>query len=263
MARGLGTRLRRADSSVALTREQAAAADTGLKAMVPVGRPFLDYVLDSLANAGITDVCLVIGPEHDAVRERYTRSVAPTRVRIAFAVQAEARGTADAVVAAEAFIGDRPFLVLNSDNDYPVEALRALATSGEPALAAFERAALIADGLVSRDRARAWSIVETDADGYLTRIVEKPDPETFDRFGDGSYVGMNCWAFRPSILDACRRAPLSARGELELPLAVQLAIDAGRERIRVLRFRLPVLDLSTRADVAPLAARLSTRTVHL
>ena len=45
LARGLGTRMRKADTGAALDSAQQAAADSGLKAMIPVGRPFLDYVL--------------------------------------------------------------------------------------------------------------------------------------------------------------------------------------------------------------------------
>jgi len=51
LARGLGTRMRKADSAARLDPTQAAAADTGIKAMIPVGRPFLDYVLSALADA--------------------------------------------------------------------------------------------------------------------------------------------------------------------------------------------------------------------
>jgi glucose-1-phosphate thymidylyltransferase len=140
LARGLGTRMRRLDETVQLSGAQAAAADVGLKAMIPVGggRPFIDYVLSALADAGITDACLVIGPEHTAVRGYYTATSPPERVRIHFAEQARPIGTANAVLAAEQFIGADPFLVLNSDN-YTRPMLRQLAQPA-PALPAFSRA---------------------------------------------------------------------------------------------------------------------------
>mgnify|MGYP006171462063 CR=1 FL=1 len=51
-------------SEVELTPEQAAAADVGLKFLVPVrGRPFLDWVLDEVAAAGFEDACLVVSPD--------------------------------------------------------------------------------------------------------------------------------------------------------------------------------------------------------
>ena len=71
LARGLGSRMRRADADARVDERQARVADAGMKAMIPIGRPFLDHVISGLADAGITDVCLVIGPEHDVIRAYY------------------------------------------------------------------------------------------------------------------------------------------------------------------------------------------------
>ncbi|WP_353066467.1 hypothetical protein [Arcanobacterium hippocoleae] len=64
LARGLGTRMRKAAAGAELTGAQAEAASLGAKAMMPIGRPFLDHCLHAYADAGITEACLVIGPEH-------------------------------------------------------------------------------------------------------------------------------------------------------------------------------------------------------
>ena len=103
--------MRTADDAAALDASQAAAADTGVKAMIPIGRPFVDYLVSALADAGFTDVCLVIGPEHDAVRSHFAQAQ-PSRVRIHYAIQQSPRGTADAVLAAESFAGDESFVVI-------------------------------------------------------------------------------------------------------------------------------------------------------
>src|ERR671911_2338777 len=105
LARGLGKRMRQADHDAAVDAHQAAVADQGMKAMIPIGRPFLDYVLSALADAGYTEACLVIGPEHDAIREYYERTAPPRRMRISFAIQAEPRGTADALLPAGTVAG--------------------------------------------------------------------------------------------------------------------------------------------------------------
>ncbi len=77
LARGLGTRMRHEDPETTLAPEQAAIADAGLKAMIPVGRPFLDYVLSGLADAGFSDVCIVVAPrpqrDQGALRQRGVR----------------------------------------------------------------------------------------------------------------------------------------------------------------------------------------------
>ncbi len=154
-----------------------------MKAMIPIGRPFLDYVLSALADAGISDVCLVIGPEHDAIRRYYAEEVRPVRVAVHFAVQQEPRGTADAVLSAREFAGDEPFLVLNADNYYPVAAYRALANVGAPSLPGFDRAALVRLGNVDAERIRKYALLRVGDDGVLQDIVEKPDEATFAAMG--------------------------------------------------------------------------------
>src|SRR6185503_20370478 len=88
LARGLGSRMRREDRASTLNASQRAIADTGMKAMIPIARPFLDYVLSALADAGFRAACLVIGPEHQAIRDYYA-SLRTQRIRIGFAVQAD------------------------------------------------------------------------------------------------------------------------------------------------------------------------------
>ena len=235
-ARACGARTARR----ALSDAQAAVADTGVKALIPVGRPFLDYAISALADAGIRDVCLVVGPEHDALHERYGRRQF-SRVRIGFAVQAEPRGTADAVLAAEPWTAGEPFLVVNSDNYYPVDAMRTLAALEEPGLVAFSREGLLNSGqivAVARPELRG-----AGAHGdYLTRIIEKPTPAQLDALGPDVWVSMNCWRFddanlrrvpRRSALAAaaswscrCRRARRSIGGDSR----ARGAIDAAGAR---------------------------------
>ena len=125
-----------------------------------------------------------------------------------------------------------------------------------PGLVAFSREGLLADGQIAPDRILRFALL--DLDGLrLRRIVEKPDQVDVERFKRGSYVSMNCWRFDTRIFDACRRVPLSPRGELELPLTVQQAIDDGRFPVEAVLSDAGVLDLSGRADIAAVAQRLA------
>jgi glucose-1-phosphate thymidylyltransferase len=270
LARGLGTRMREADPSAALSSDQQRAADAGLKAMMPVnGRPFLDYVLSSLADAGLRRIALVVAPDHDPLRA-YFAAAPPSRVTIDFVVQPEALGTANAVLAAQSWTSGEPFVALNADNLYPVAALAALATADEPAFPAFDADDLVRTSNIPAERIAAFAVATIDADGYLTRIVEKP--KSLDLRGEGrsspqrrddvagtsgsAAISMNCWRFDARIFDACRDVPKSARGEFELPEAVGLALARG-VRFKALPAPGPVLDLSRRADAADVARRLN------
>ncbi len=264
LARGLGTRMRRENSDlIELDARQQRMADSGLKAMIPFGRPFLDYVLSGIADAGYRDVCLVIGPEHGVVREYYSRTCIPVRVRVSFAIQERPLGTANALAAAEWFAAGENFLMLNSDNYYPVSACRDLRLQGGPAIAAFERNSLTKNSNISPDRIRQFAIVTSKPDGTLGSIVEKADEAIMQHLSADILVSMNCWRFGPAIFRACAAVRPSPRGELELTDAVQYAIDKLDERFLVLKVCAGVLDLSSRGDIAAVAEKLKEIEVRL
>lgn len=258
LARGLGSRMRAADAAAALSETQQRAADAGLKAMMPIaGRPFLDYLLSALADAGVRDVALVVAPDHEPVRLYYGRDAPPTRVSVSFVVQREAIGTADALLAARDWTGGDSFLAMNADNLYPATVLHALGRMDEPGFPAFTRGELVRDGNIRDEQVRSFALIELDSTGYLARIVEKPPPEVMAQADEAALVSMNCWRFDQRIFDACRDVPRSSRGEFELPQAVMLAVERG-VRFRAVRASGAVLDLSRRGDAVDLSRRLAT-----
>ena len=262
LARGLGTRMRVQDAAAGLDADQDAVAATGIKALMPIDRPFLDYVLGALAEAGYRRICLVIGPEHDAVRRYFGEELATERLQIDFAEQATPEGTADALVAAEAWVGDEPFLMINSDNYYPATALEQLRALDGPGVAVFGWDSMLAAGNVPEERLLRFALVESGADGSLSRIVEKPDLTELATFAGCWGVGMNCWRFDARIFAACRQIERSARGEYELPDAVARARERG-VGFQVVHIDEAVLDLSSRADVESIKRLLAGREVRL
>ena len=276
LARGLGTRMRQATDGADLRDpDQARAAETGAKAMMPitgplrdaagafvsgsVSRPFLDYSLSALADAGYTDVCLVVAPDHEAMARHYSGAGEPRRLRLAFAVQEEPIGTANAVVAAEAWTGDDPFLVVNGDNYYAVRTLASLVGRAGAATALYPADTLIALSNIPADRIRAFALGVVEH-GRLARIVEKPTPEQAAALG-GALVSMTCWRMPPAIHAACRRVTRSVRGEFELVDAVN-ALMADGVRFEVVVANEGVLDLSRRGDVAAVERALAGVTVE-
>lgn len=261
MARGLGTRMRKQAEDVQLDSAQQAAADAGVKAMISIGRPFLDYVIAELVEAGYDEVCLVIGPEHQIIRDYYD-NLATERVRISYAVQQQPLGTADAVHAARGFAGEDRVLVINSDNHYPAEAVRHLAEAPGAATLGFDRVALTRGSNIPADRIAAFALLESDAEGNLRSIVEKPSTEQIEELGEKARISMNCWLLTPTLVDACGTVGLSPRGELELVDAVRDRVLEG-EQVRVIPVEAPVLDLSSRNDIAGVAERLGGREPRL
>jgi dTDP-glucose pyrophosphorylase len=264
LARGAGTRMKQR-STVRLRPDQAAAADAGAKAMMPLvaggasaGRPFLDYVLSGLADAGFESICLVIAPDHVDTRRYYQEVAPPRRARVRFVAQAEPRGTADAVVAAADFIARDCVLVINGDNYYPSTALARLRALEGPGTMLFRAHGLVANGNIPADRVEAFAIGTIDPDGYLLRLIEKPTADALRDAGPNPLVSMNCWLMPPEIVEACRSVRPSSRGELELTHAVSDAIDDLGIRFRVLVSDEGVLDLSRRDDVDIVSAHLAS-----
>jgi len=229
--------------------------------MIPIGRPFLDYALSAYADAGFTDACLIVGPGASATREYYERLVT-RRLRVQFAVQARPIGVANAVLAARDFVGDDSFVVVNGDNYYPTSVLAELRCAQASALPAFSRDGLLREGQIAAERIAAYALLEIDAEGLLRRIVEKPNLAETAAMA-GAAVSMNCWLFDPRIFEACERVPKSARGEFELPGAVQLGIDAMGMRFRTFPVDAGVLDLSNRGDIPKVESRLRSVKVEL
>ncbi len=258
LARGLGRRMREHDGA-ALDAQQAAAADAGVKAMIPFagGSPFLDYVLHSLADAGIERVGLVLGPEHGSVRDYY-RAQRRRRIQVEFLLQREPLGTADAVTSAEAWTAGEPFIVLNADNLYPADVLAQLTRGDTPAAPGFERDAL---GL-PLEKIGTYALLETGDRGCLARITEKPGEARMRDAGPEALISLNIWRLDVRIFDACREVPVSTRGERELPQAIGLAAARG-VCIQVFPVRGEVVDLSRRADIASVARRLEGLRVDL
>lgn len=259
LARGLGTRMRADDGSTHLAGAQAATAAAGTKGLINVGRPFLDYVISSFAQAGIKEVCLVIGPEHNAFREYYDQ-VEKSRVTISYAIQEEPLGTANAVAAAADFIGSDRALVVNSDNYYPLAVLRKILNVPGLATAGFARDKLIAESNIEAERVKSYAIMDVE-NGKLRNIIEKPSEAQMSVFPDAP-ISMNCWIFDARIISACQTVKPSVRGEYELVDAVRYLIENGEE-ITVVPVAAGVLDMSSRKDIEAIKTALSGVPVQL
>lgn len=259
LARGLGTRMQKKVEGLELDAQTASLADQGMKGMIPIGRPFLDHLLQALLDAGLRQFCLIVAPEAPALRDYY-QAVGKSLpgARIDFAVQEKPIGTANAVAAGRDWAADKPFLVLNSDNYYFPETVRTLAQAEAPATIAFERGALIAGSNIPADRIQRFAVIEIDAAGHMRRIVEKPaNPDQYARDGQ-LFVSMNCFMFTKEIFAACDAiGPDRVRKEYELPTAVQYSIEKLGLTYQAVPAHEGVLDLTGRADIEPVRRMLA------
>src|ERR1700759_698476 len=187
---------------------------TSAKQLVPVAnRPVLFYAIQAMADAGIDEVGIIIAPETgDEIRE-VTGDGSRFGVKITYIVQDEPAGLAHAVLTAEPFLGDAPFVMYLGDN---------LLQGGiSDLVGAFQRNA--PDALILLTPVpdpEHYGVAELDGDRVMRLAEKPPEPKT-----DLALVGV--YMFTPQIHDAARAIEPSGRGELEITDAIQHLVDAG------------------------------------
>jgi glucose-1-phosphate thymidylyltransferase len=188
---------------------------TSAKQLVPVAnRPVLFYAIQAMADAGIEEVGIIIAPETgDEIRE-VTGDGGQFGVRITYILQDEPAGLAHAVLTAEPFLGDAPFVMYLGDNLLQGgigDLVRAFDEHAPDALILLTE---VADP-------ENYGVAELE-DGMVVRLVEKPaQPRT-----NLALVGV--YMFTAAVHDAARAIKPSARGELEITDAIQHLVDTGR-----------------------------------
>ena len=187
---------------------------TSAKQLVPVAnKPVLFYGIEALVEAGVSEIGIVIAPETgEEIREAVGEGSA-FGARITYITQDRPAGLAHAVLTAEQFIGDSPFVMYLGDN------LLAEGISGLVSTFRESRPdALIL--LTHVDDPSSYGVAELEGE-RVVRLVEKPkDPPS-----DLALVGV--YLFGPTIFEAARSLQPSWRGELEITEAIQSLIEDG------------------------------------
>src|ERR1700722_8463911 len=90
---------------------------TSAKQLVPVAnKPVLFYGIEAMAKAGIEDVGIIIAPETGDEIRRTAGDGSKFGISRTYTPQAEPLGLAHAVLTAEPFLGDSPFVMYLGDN---------------------------------------------------------------------------------------------------------------------------------------------------
>lgn len=85
------------------------------KAMIPVkGRPILEYTVDRLRDAGITDVMMIVGHLGEKIRDHFGDG-SRFGMAIRYADERGANGTAAPLRLVGSFIGNQPFVLVYAD----------------------------------------------------------------------------------------------------------------------------------------------------
>jgi len=203
LAGGHGTRLRPLTS-------------TGNKHMLPIAnKPMLVYGLEHLKNAGIKDICVILGPIKEGVVETLGDG-SKYGVKITYVDQPEPKGLAHAVMVAEKQLKGEPFVMYLGDN---------LIRQGVAPLVK-EFTDSHSDCVVGATQVKnpsQYGVVVFDKNGGITRFVEKPK----DPISNWALIGV--YVFNDTVFDAVKKIKPSWRGELEITDTIQTLLTDGHK----------------------------------
>ncbi len=186
---------------------------TSAKQLVPVAnKPILFYAIETIKNAGITDIGVVVGDTKEEVKKAVGDGGA-FGVKVTYVEQEAPLGLAHAVKISQDFIGDDSFVMFLGDN---------LIKDGINSLInEFRQNKPNCQILLARvANPQQFGVAELE-DGRIKRLVEKPK----EPLSNLALVGV--YMFDKNVFEAVNAIEPSWRGELEITDAIQYLVDKG------------------------------------
>ena len=229
--------------------------------MLPVGKkPIVQYVVEELEQSGLERVLFVTGRGKSSIEDHFDddaelirllretgkedllQELAYERLGLHFLYtrQRRQRGLGDAILCAENFAGDEPFVVALGDSiiglHKPSRVVNRLVEAFE------ERDAQVAIAVeeVPLSEVGLYGIVKPAADSPaadsvafdIVDLIEKP---SIDAAPSRLAIAAR-YVFSPSIFEAIKNTPIDHRGELQITDAIRLLRERGA---RIVGVRLP------------------------
>ncbi len=180
------------------------------KPLLPAGnRPIIDHVLDSLIDAGIEEIHVVVGYKNTRVQDHVGSTYRSASIN--YVRQETQLGSGHALLQAEDVV-EGSFVVVNGDQIVASEIVTEVVDAHTDTNAQATLAVL------DDSRAQAYDGVDVE-DGRIVDVAEGPDIPADYGLNAGVY------AFEPSVFEAIRTAS-SGDGTRTLPGAIETMLDS-------------------------------------
>jgi glucose-1-phosphate thymidylyltransferase len=189
------------------------------KHLLPIyDRPMINYAIEALVMAGITELMLVTGGTHAGEFLRLLGNGHEYGIdRLTYGYQERPGGIAEALGLAERFAADDDVLVMLADNIVEQSFRATVEHFAEQGGGA--RILLVEEG----DKAHLChlGVPELGGDGRIVRIVEKPDEPP------SPYAVTGIYCYDPEVFQVIKTLVPSGRGELEITDVNNWYVDQG------------------------------------
>jgi bifunctional UDP-N-acetylglucosamine pyrophosphorylase/glucosamine-1-phosphate N-acetyltransferase len=179
------------------------------------GKPILQFCLEAVKNAGITETVIVTHYMGNAIRQ-YFGDGEKFGLHINYVEQKAVLGTGNATCVAEPYVDD-DFVLVYGDLLFGSDAIKNVLNSYKRG----KTGAVI--GVVPVDKPESYGIIELDEEKKVKRIVEKPVAGKVA----SNLANAGVYVLTQQIFDQIKQTKATVRGELELTDAVTLLAKKG------------------------------------
>jgi glucose-1-phosphate thymidylyltransferase len=195
----------------------------------------VEYGLAALRDAGIKNICAVLGGEKADQVMKYLGDGFRYGLNISYVWQGEPKGVGHAVSCARNFVGDEKFVVYLADNIFETGIMSLVKNFDEADCDAY----LLLKEVKCPER---YGVVEFDQNERIINLEEKP------RQPKSKWIITGVYGFKPIVFDVIDELPPSWRGEYEITEAIAKMVKKGLD-IRYDKLRGKWFDAGTFDDI--------------
>ncbi|MBN9889842.1 glucose-1-phosphate thymidylyltransferase RfbA [Salipiger abyssi] len=186
------------------------------KQLLPVyDKPMIHYPLSVLMLAGIREICVITTPQDQEQFRRTLGDGSQWGLALSYVAQPSPDGLAQAFILAEAFLDGAPSALVLGDNIFYGHGLPDMMAEADLRAAG---GTVFGYRVVDPER---YGVVDFDADGRATAIVEKP------AVPPSHYAVTGLYFLDGSAPERARKVTPSARGELEITTLLEMYLHEG------------------------------------